>query len=861
MAGSVRLDIVAQAQDKATATMKKVSSGLNQVGKDARKLSGAQKKGAAATETQQKSFLGMSSTLGKATAAMAAFGLAMQGLRAVSSILKGAASVVTEMVDAADNMAKIAPGIGLTAEEFQRLDFALKISGSSMEGGAKAMKKFSRAVKDAQDGSVEAVETIKELGLETRNSSGSTKGFKELLDETADAFAGMDDGIRKTALAQELFGKSGADMLNFLNLGSEGIARLGDEAEALGGVMSNDMAASAEEATDAMLRFDTALLGLKLNLAPVVENLAILADLASDVGKVMQFTTLEGQALANSLVKGLRDQSKAASESITEMTARLALASTGMAKTAGLAKTLGDAERRASAIIAEGNEKAARSFRDAEEFALRWNTTVGLAGLVAEKAAAGVEALADANRRANDAIDAGINLANLSQASYSEEVAGLVSMVQWHDGLTVAQQDATAARKAWTAALKDGNMTMFTTLERLAKMVIATDKIAKAEKKPSKSGGGGGRGIRTRALRAELEKLDITEKGYLRTREASDDRARATIALETSLAKIQASRSHNQMTLRDSTLAIAKAQLAYRQALASAGDEEAKLATGRSLAVVEATRAQRVHVIELELLDMEAMAVGNLTSVEQAALDVARERLEVQRQQIMAMEDSAEQAMAMEKANARVAISERELGQAIKEADLTAHAQAFGEANAVMGNTSSLMSGLNAEAGAMATGIGDVGSAIGTWGESTESQVAAVDGGIAAGQKLTGALVKDQKMQALILGAMEVARGVALSFTNPIAAGAHFASAALFAAVAGGVMGGKKGGGGRASSRAGGGAGFTPTGGDGAGGGTQQVIVTFGDGVILGSPGQVGKAVAQATGALSGTGMQAAGAF
>jgi hypothetical protein len=42
----------------------------------------------------------------------------------------------------------------------------------------------------------------------------------------ADAFAGMEDGGRKTALAMELLGKSGADLIPFLNQGSDEIERL-----------------------------------------------------------------------------------------------------------------------------------------------------------------------------------------------------------------------------------------------------------------------------------------------------------------------------------------------------------------------------------------------------------------------------------------------------------------------------------------------------------------------------------------------------------------------------------------------------------------------------------------------------------
>ena len=109
---------------------------------------------------------------------------------------------------------------------------------------------------------------------------------------------------------------------------------------------------------------------------------------------------------------------------------------------------------------------------------------------------------------------------------------------------------------------------------------------------------------------------------------------------------------------------------------------------------------------------------------------------------------------------------------------------------------------------------------------------------------------------------MEAARSVAAFATGNAPGGAaHAVAAGLFAAIAGGAIKttSRGGGGGRASGQTGTGRGFTQQDADPPGG--QQVIVTFGDGVILGTPGQVGKAVAQATGALGGTGMRGTGAF
>lgn len=72
------------------------------------------------------------------------------------------------------------------------------------------------------------------LGISTKNADGSLKSFNQILFETADKFKEMPDGIEKTALSMELFGRSGKDMIKVLNLGSEGIKELEQAADKLG---------------------------------------------------------------------------------------------------------------------------------------------------------------------------------------------------------------------------------------------------------------------------------------------------------------------------------------------------------------------------------------------------------------------------------------------------------------------------------------------------------------------------------------------------------------------------------------------------------------------------------------------------
>ena len=77
-------------------------------------------------------------------------------------------------------------------------------------------------------------DTFAQLGIQTVDAQGNARSFTDILNDTADKFKAMPDGIQKTSDALALFGRSGKDMIKVLNLGSDGIADLEKKADALG---------------------------------------------------------------------------------------------------------------------------------------------------------------------------------------------------------------------------------------------------------------------------------------------------------------------------------------------------------------------------------------------------------------------------------------------------------------------------------------------------------------------------------------------------------------------------------------------------------------------------------------------------
>lgn len=188
------------------------------------------------------------SVVGTAAKSMqAAFDLAKTALVGIAAGLTVGAfkNWIQGALDAADAASKLSARTGIAVEDVAGLQLAFELGGSSAEGFSKSMFLMSRQMADGN----KAFDT---LGIATRNADGTLRGTKDVLYEVAEQFAGMKDGAAKTALAMEIFGKSGAEIIPVLNGGAQGLRDMAEMAETLGLTMSADTAKAAEQFNDTM---------------------------------------------------------------------------------------------------------------------------------------------------------------------------------------------------------------------------------------------------------------------------------------------------------------------------------------------------------------------------------------------------------------------------------------------------------------------------------------------------------------------------------------------------------------------------------------------------------------------------------
>ena len=182
---------------------------------------------------------------------------------------------IANVVQVADQLDDLSEKTGISVERLSALRFAGEAVGTELTSLTTGVRELSKRMADAAGGGKATSEAFRAIGVEVKNADGSLRSADEVLLDVADKFAQYEDGAAKAALAQELFGKSGADMIPFLNQGKQGIEELRREAEQLGVIYSGDLAKASAEFNDNLVKLRAAAEGLAVRLAgPVIQELA-----------------------------------------------------------------------------------------------------------------------------------------------------------------------------------------------------------------------------------------------------------------------------------------------------------------------------------------------------------------------------------------------------------------------------------------------------------------------------------------------------------------------------------------------------------------------------------------------------------
>lgn len=242
-----------------------------------------------ALNSARSGLMGLSDVAGRVNRVLAGLGLAVSAA--------GLATLVKRSISAADEMAKLAQRTGVSVEFLSTLKPVAEMAGTSLDAVTRGMGRLSQTMAQAEQGSARHQALLAELGITYTDASGQLRSVDAVLLDLADTFQAMPDGPRKTALAMELFGRSGAELIPFLNQGRDGIEALQGKMRDLGLEMNTNTAKAAEAFNDALATVGYAIQGVVnralIALTPLLESAAAgLEWLAENLDSVLHWLKL-----------------------------------------------------------------------------------------------------------------------------------------------------------------------------------------------------------------------------------------------------------------------------------------------------------------------------------------------------------------------------------------------------------------------------------------------------------------------------------------------------------------------------------------------------------------------------------------
>lgn len=218
------------------------------------------------------------------------------GVAIGASIAAAGAALTALTVNAinyADELQDLSAKLGVSTEQISKWAYAAELSGTDIDTVARSVGLLSKNLAAAADPTSKMGELFAALGVDVKDASGNLRSAEDVIPDLADRFKALDNQSTEAALAMQLFGKSGADLLEFLNRGSVGIADLGQELDDLGGVVSGDTAKAAEAFKEELGRIQIVGRGLGMQIAQ--QLLPALTDTAKEFRQLVK----DGNLAAN----------------------------------------------------------------------------------------------------------------------------------------------------------------------------------------------------------------------------------------------------------------------------------------------------------------------------------------------------------------------------------------------------------------------------------------------------------------------------------------------------------------------------------------------------------------------------------
>lgn len=150
----------------------------------------------------------------------------------------GLFALVKSTTNAGDQFLKASQKAGVSIEGLQRLTFAAKLADVSQEQLGTSLKFLNKNLVDARKGSKELTAAFKVLKLDPKKLGDTEEAFIKI----GGAIGALKDQQQKAAIALDIFGRSGTDLIPLFNEGEKAIREYGERLKRMGGIIGPEMA-------------------------------------------------------------------------------------------------------------------------------------------------------------------------------------------------------------------------------------------------------------------------------------------------------------------------------------------------------------------------------------------------------------------------------------------------------------------------------------------------------------------------------------------------------------------------------------------------------------------------------------------
>lgn len=211
----------------------------------------------------------------------------------VKKLAEGIKEIATASAEAADSIQTLSSITGMSTDTIQEFKYMADLVDVSFETISGSMKRLTKSMNTAKDGTGDAAEAFDALGIQVTRADGSLRSNQDVFYEVITALGKMENQTQADAYAMSIFGKSAQDLNPLIDAGTEKMKALAQEAHNVGYVLDGDALEANQAYQDSLDRMSKRMEGLKniigTAFAPALESIVnLFADIVGAIASFIQ---------------------------------------------------------------------------------------------------------------------------------------------------------------------------------------------------------------------------------------------------------------------------------------------------------------------------------------------------------------------------------------------------------------------------------------------------------------------------------------------------------------------------------------------------------------------------------------------